>query len=87
VEPPLWAPRRVNEPSKHSDGRLSIRELLLFVVVCVWVRGLGLTAFCGLDDMNVYHDMNVYRGYTKPNSRTRRRVVAVIASWAGLETI
>jgi hypothetical protein len=54
VEPPLWAPRRVNRPSKHSDGRLSIRELLLLGCgcLCLGVRGLGLTAFCGLETMN-----------------------------------
>jgi hypothetical protein len=42
--------RRVNKPSKHNDGRLSIRELLLLgcCCLCLGARGLGLTVFCGL---------------------------------------
>jgi hypothetical protein len=53
VEPPLWAPRRVNRPPKHSDGRLVVYErvvafgLLLFVFGC---EGTWLDCFLRAGD-------------------------------------
>jgi hypothetical protein len=83
VEPPLWAPRRVNRPSKHSDGRLSSRErvvafgLLLFVF---WCEGTWLDCFARVGDMNVY------RGYTKPTRVDKKGSWGCDCLVGGLET-
>jgi hypothetical protein len=78
VEPPLWAPRRVNRPSKHSDGRLSLRALLLLGCVVVFgcegnecVPRVHKAHSCGQEGgvaviASWAGGMNVYPGYTKP---------------------
>ena len=83
MEPPLWAPRRVNRPSKHSDGRLSIRELLLFglLLFVFGCEGTWLDCFLWVGD-----DMNVYRGYTKP-TRGVPHVITSCAGWRRYECV